>query len=363
VRITVVGAGIVGCAIAHELAARGADVQLVDSRGAARGATRASAGILAPTIEGHTPALRRLAASSLAMYDAFVREVERASGRRLDYRRTGSVRVTYGSGGELDLVAEAKSLAEAGIEHALLDDDQLRRVVPGVSSRAEAGLLVPEHGYVRAAELTLALLAGAVARGARIATSTVHEIDTHQGAPVVRLDQGAFETDAVVLASGSWPVDLQSDRAPTVTPVRGQLVHLQADAASLTRVVWGPDCYLVPWQDGSTLVGATVEDVGFDERSTAEGVHELLAAAFELLPALRGAAFREVRVGLRPKASDELPVIGRSPSMPGVYYALGHYRNGVLLSPLTATLIADLVLDGREREELELVRPDRLELA
>jgi len=363
VRITVVGAGIVGCATAHELAARGADVHLIDSRGAARGATRASAGILAPTIEGHTPALRRLAATSLAMYDDFVRRVEQASGRRLDYRRTGSVRVAYGAGGESDLATEARSLQEAGIEHVLLDTDELRRALPGVSGRAVAGLLVPEHGYVRAAELTLALLAGAVAHGARISTRVVREIDARQGALLVRTDQEVLETDAVVLASGSWPVDLRSDRAPAVTPIRGQLVHLQADAASLTRVVWGPDCYLVPWQDGSTLVGATVEDVGFDERSTAEGVRELLAAASELLPALRGAALREVRVGLRPKASDELPVIGRSPSMPGVYYALGHYRNGVLLSPLTAALVADLVLDGREREELDLVRPDRLELA
>ena len=358
-----VGAGIVGCAIAEELASRGADVHLIDSRGAARGATRASAGILAPTIEGHTPALRRLAASSLALYDDFVRRVEGASGRRLDYRRTGSVWVSYAAGIAPDLVAEARSLREAGIEHELLGRDELRRVMPGLSGRATAGLLVPEHGYVRAAELTLALLAAAVAHGARISTSRVHEIDARHGPVRVRIDGGTLEADAVVVASGSWPVDLRPDRAPTVTPIRGQLVHLQADAASLSRVVWGPDCYLVPWQDGSTLVGATVEDVGFDERSTAEGVRELLAAAVELLPALRGAALRDVRVGLRPRASDELPVIGRSPSMPGVYYALGHYRNGVLLSPLTALLLADLVLEGRERAELELVRPDRMELA
>jgi glycine oxidase len=363
VRIIVVGAGIVGCAIAHELASRGAAVHLVDSRGAARGATRASAGILAPTIEGHTPALRRLAASSLALYDDFVRRVERASGRRLDYRRTGSVRVSYGAGVEPELVAEARSLGEAGIGHELLDRDELRRVLPGLSARATAGLLVPEHGYVRAVDLTLALLAAAVAGGARITASPVHEVDARPDGLRVRIDGDTLEADAVVVASGSWPVDVRPDHAPAVTPIRGQLLHLHADAASLSRVVWGPDCYLVPWQDGSTLVGATVEDVGFDERSTAEGVRDLLAAAVELMPALRGAALRDVRVGLRPRASDELPVIGRSPSMPGVYYALGHYRNGVLLSPLTAMLIADLVLDGRERDELELVRPERLELA
>jgi len=363
VRITVVGAGIVGCAIAHELATRGADVHLIDSRGPARGATRASAGILAPTIEGHTPALRRLAAASLAMYDDFVRRVELGSRQRLDYRRTGSVRVSYAGGVDPELAAEARALDEAGIEHALLDAGQLRHVLPGVSGRATAGLLVAEHGYVRAAELTLALLAAAVARGARMSTSAVHAIDARHGTTLVTIDGGVIEADAVVLASGSWPVELRPDRAPTVTPIRGQLLHLQADAASIPRVVWGPDCYLVPWQDGSVLVGATVEDVGFDERSTAVGIHELLGAAVELMPALRAAHLREVRVGLRPKASDELPVIGRAPSMSGVFYALGHYRNGVLLSPLTAALVADLVLEGREGAELELVRPERLEPA
>jgi glycine/D-amino acid oxidase-like deaminating enzyme len=110
------------------------------------------------------------------------------------------------------------------------------------------------------------------------------------------------------------------------------------------------------------LVGATVEDVGFDERTTVDGVRGLLNAAVELIPALRHARFQEVRAGLRPKTADELPAIGRSSTMPHVFHAIGHYRNGVLLAPLTAALIADLVLDGRARPELALVRPDRLGL-
>ena len=118
----------------------------------------------------------------------------------------------------------------------------------------------------------------------------------------------------------------------------------------------------MPWRDGSLLVGATVEDVGFDESTTPAAVRTLARAAAALVPAARGARIHDVRVGLRPKTADGLPAIGRSSTMPSVFYATGHYRTGVLLAPLTAALIADLVLDRREDPALALVRPDRLGL-
>jgi glycine/D-amino acid oxidase-like deaminating enzyme len=127
-------------------------------------------------------------------------------------------------------------------------------------------------------------------------------------------------------------------------------------------VIWGEHCYLVPWEDGSVLVGATSEDVGFDERATTAGVGMLLDRGTELLPELTAAFFDDVRVGLRPATPDELPIIGPSSTMRGVFYATGHYRNGVLLAPLTALAIADLVLEGRERPELVLVHPARFGL-
>jgi thiazole synthase len=149
---------------------------------------------------------------------------------------------------------------------------------------------------------------------------------------------------------------------PFVRPIRGQLLSLSMDPRPAARVIWGTDCYVVPWKDGTVLVGATVEDVGFDESTTAAGIRGLLTAAIELMPALEHATFREARAGLRPKTADELPAIGRSSTMPHVFYAAGHYRNGVLLAPLTASLIADLVIEGRERPELADVRPDRFGL-
>ena len=359
-KITVVGAGIVGCAIAHELASRGATVDLIDGRGAGLGATRASAGILAPQIEGHTPQLRQLAACSLAMYDGFVRRVEADSGRRVDYERSGTAQVACGEDETQQLIDAARALQHEGVEHAVLDRAEAMRLEPALSDGVTAALLVPIHGYVGATQLTLALAEAARARGVRLVTTTVVGIEGGSHTALVSTLEETIQADAVIVATGSWSVESRPFPAPSVTPIRGQLVHLRLDAAVASRVIWGADCYLVPWRDGSVLVGATVEDVGFDERPTADGVRGLLNAAVHLVPALGRARLHEVRVGLRPKAFDELPIIGRSDTMPSVFYALGHYRNGVLLAPLTAAIVADLVLDGREREELKMVRPGRV---
>jgi glycine oxidase len=235
------------------------------------------------------------------------------------------------------------------------------RLEAALSPRIISALLLPQHGYVRAGELTSALLAAAVRRGAALIAANVDSIATNAGLCVVKSSAGRLESDAVVVAAGSWSGRVPPLNPP-VRPVRGQLLHLHGEARLVSRVVWGPGCYLVPWHDGSLLVGATVEDAGFDESATVAGVSDLLKASAELLTTVPQARFDTVRVGLRPGTPDELPLIGPSSTMPGVYYATGHYRNGVLLSPLTAKLVADLVLDGRRDPDLELVRPDRFGL-
>jgi glycine oxidase len=179
------------------------------------------------------------------------------------------------------------------------------------------------------------------------------------GATVVAGD-ARHEADAVVLAAGCWSGQVGgAGAAVPARPVRGQLVHARFDSPPLDRIVWGPECYLVPWRDGTLLVGATVEDAGFDERPTVEGVRGMLEGARRLLPGVDRARFDGVRVGLRPASGDDLPLIGPSSTMPRVFHASGHYRNGILLAPLTAALVADLVLDGREAPALAATRPAR----
>ena len=349
VNITVVGAGVVGCAVAYELASRGAHVQLIDPRGPGRGATGASAGILAPLIEGHSQALLRLGTCSVALWDDFVRRIQRESGQTIEYDRNGTLQVALDDAQAVELSDLARRLQSAGVIHSLLDGRDVAKLEPGVTDRATMGLLVPAHGYVGPAPLVEALVRAATARGVSMLQDRLTSVDR-------------IQADAVVIAAGSWSAELVKTPQPFVKPIRGQLLSLWLDRRPASRVIWGTDCYVVPWTDGTTLVGATVEDVGFDERTTTSGLRGLLNAAVDLMPGLEHAHFRDARAGLRPKTADELPAIGRSSTMPHVFYAVGHYRNGVLLAPLTAALIADLVLDGRERPELADVRPDRFGL-
>jgi glycine oxidase len=212
--------------------------------------------------------------------------------------------------------------------------------------------------------LTSALLTAATRRGATFSQTRVERIHGDESAARIETAEGDVHGDAVIVASGSWSAALANLLVVPmpVKPIRGQLLQLRLTERPLSRVTWGARCYLVPWLDGSVLVGATVEDVGFDETTTAGGVGYLLDAATDLLPILRTARFEEARAGLRPATTDELPAIGPSSTMPRVFYATGHYRNGVLLAPVTAQLVADLVLEQRERSELEWTRPARIGL-
>jgi len=359
----VVGAGVVGCAVAYELAARGADVRLFDARGTGQGATRASAGILAPYIEGHSTALLQLGVCSLDQYDRFVSRVAADAGRPVEYRRGGPLQVARADADVAALERQQQALAGLGATASLLGGDEARRLEPAVVEDVRAALVVPQQGYVRVGSLMDALAEAAARHGAQLLQVRVDRIVRGDAGPALETAEGTLTADALVMAAGSWSGGIRMDgTAPPVRPVRGQLVQLRLPQPVVSHVVWGPECYLVPWQDGRVLVGATVEDVGFDERVTAGGVQSLLAGGARLVPALGRATFEDARAGLRPATTDELPIIGASSTMRGVFYATGHYRNGVLLAPLTASLVADLVLNGRERAELALVRPDRFGL-
>jgi glycine oxidase len=170
-----------------------------------------------------------------------------------------------------------------------------------------------------------------------------------------------WEADRVVLAAGSWSsmITIQdADRVP-VTPIRGQLIQLKSTPGAISRVIWGPDGYLVPWPDGSVLVGSTVEDVGFDEQHTDQAVAQLRAAAASLVPDLAKAEMTSIRTGLRPKGPDDLPLLGHSKVVPGLIYATAHYRNGVMFAPLTVKLVSDLVFDRASDPALADLDPAR----
>ncbi len=365
--VIVVGAGVIGCAVAYELARRGTSVELIDERSPAQGATQASAGILGPYIETREGSpLLALTTRSLELFDDFIARATADSEGSVAYRRTGSLEVAVDAAGLARLEQTAEILAARRVAGELMDRAAVRLQEPHLAEDVLGGLLVPMHGFVAAGELTGALAAAARRRGAAIAERCrVQRVDVTSREIAVETDRGTRRSQAVVLAAGCWtggiPVEGTPRRVP-VRPVRGQLLHVGWDAPALHRVIWGSRCYLVPWDDGTILVGATVEEAGFDERATVAGVRDLLEAACELVPRMWTAGFRAARNGLRPATPDGLPVIGASARDARVVYATGHYRNGILLAPLTAQLVADAMLEKRIDPLLDTVSPARFGL-
>ena len=364
--VVIVGAGVIGCACAFELASAGARVTVFDARRVGQGASQASAGVLAPYIEGHEEGpLRSLGRRSLDMYDDFVRRVMQATGQVVQYARSGTLEIALESDHADNLRRSIASLQREGVGARWLDATELREVEPLAAGSALGGLLIDLHGFVGVPEFTDAMAAAAMRSGARMALDArvISVTPSADGRLVVTTENGPTTADNVVLAAGSWAAQIRIDGVSAslgVKPVRGQLLHLSWPTAQpLRHVLWGTDCYLVPWLNGRILVGATVEDAGFDERATAAGVRDLLDAACALVPQLWQASFDEVRVGLRPASADGLPIVGRSSVLPGLIYATGHYRNGVLLTPLTAALVKALIMDAASDPALDTMNPAR----
>ena len=361
--VAVIGAGVIGAAITYELVSRGASVTLLDARGAGLGSTQAAAGMLVPYLEGFGRPLLPLATRSLEMYDAFVDRVSRDAGIGIAYQRTGSLQVVTADQPLDELRHIAADARAAGLDCDLLDARAAHEAEPRLTPDVSAALLMKSHGFVVAADLSGALGAAAIKHGARIRVpARAERIEQHDGYLRVHLGTDApLTAHHVVVAAGSWSGQIAIDGVPPlpVRPIRGQLLQLASDAPPLNRIVWGPRCYLVPIGHGSILVGATVEDAGFDERTTVAGVRDLLDSACDLVPNLWQASFAGARVGLRPATPDEMPIIGRSRKISGLVYATGHYRNGVLMAPLTARAVADLILDNREDPLLTPAAPQR----
>lgn len=361
--VVVVGAGVIGCAIAYELARRGASVEVVDERRVGMGATQASAGILAPYSEAHEGSpLLDLAVRSLALFDDFVGRVGADTGIAVRYQRSGTLDVARED--EMSMLrARAEWLARRGVSARLLDAHDLREEEVHLAPDVAGGLLIPAHGCVIAGELTHALAVAARKHGAQLVEGgCVRRITRGDGRTIVETERGSLSGDVVVLAAGSWSSRIEiAGVALTVPvrPVRGQLLQLGWSGPRLRRVTWGSRCYLVPWDGGTLFVGATLEEVGFDERVTVAGVRDLLEAACDLVPRAWQAGFVGARVGFRPASPDQLPIVGASRVMPDLVYATGHYRNGVLLAPLTAELVAKLILDRADDAAFEALAPAR----
>ena len=274
--VLVIGAGIIGCSVAFELAEAGAAVRVIDARTPGAGASQASAGVLAPYVEGHgSPVLRALGRRSLDLYPRFVERVVAGSGRAVEFERLGTLEVAITADEKARLDRSAALLAANGVQSHWIAPPALADLEPELASQAIGGLQIPLHAVVHVPNLTAALVAAAVRLGAEFSTGVaVSRLAADGDGIAVHTATEVFRAGRVVIAAGTWAPSLVppgSSPLP-VRPVRGQLLHLAAAPRTLRHVVWGADVYLVPWQDGTIFAGATSEDVGFDERTTASGV-------------------------------------------------------------------------------------------
>jgi glycine oxidase len=366
--VVVIGAGLIGTAVAWRCAQRGLDVVCVDPSPAS-GAWHTAAGMLAPFTELHyaeTPLLR-LNLDSLAGYPEFAAELAAASGRPTGFRDCGTVSVAW-DGADLAALHDLHTFGtQLGVTAHLLTGRELRELEPDLAPGLPGGLLAPGDHQVEPRLLHAALVAACEAAGVDLVTAH-STLDVSGGrATGVTLDDGSvIVAGTTVLAAGAWSASvpgLPPDLPVPVRPVKGQTLRLRLPGEPRLRhvvraAVKGTPVYLVPRADGQIVVGASSEEAGFDTSPRAGAVYELLRDAQSVYPELSEATLEEVSTGLRPGTPDNAPLIGPS-ALDGLVIATGHYRNGVLLTPITADVIADLIDGGTLPDSMKQFSPER----
>lgn len=361
-RTAVIGGGIAGLCVALALRARGAPVTVGEAGPPGGRATLASAGMLAPQYEAEgADALLRLGVLGLQRYPAFASRVESLSGRRVHFRQEGLLVANF-EGQEAAAREAAAWQRRAGLEAELLDPVAARSLEPN-AGKAASFLWLPRQARVDSQALGPALVAAAEAAGARLVAAAVTSVRSRRGRVAgVELEGGrTLDAECVVVAAGAWTAAIHGLPRPVpVRPVRGQMIRYRPGPAGLSRLVADHGGrYVVPRDDGSALAGSTMEEAGFDETVTREGLERIREGVFRLVPSLRGAPEAESWAGLRPLTPDGRPILGPDPALEGLFYATGYGRNGILLAPEAGRLLAELILAGKADADLSPFLPER----
>ena len=362
--VIVVGAGVIGSSIAYQLAKAGVKVMAFERGQVGGGATGASAGMIQINPDRTTPtALSTLETESARLFPALAMELLDRTGTDIGYRSAPLLHLAFQEAEEPQLRAHRAWQVDHGVAVAWLDRSAVLDLEPALNPEVRAALYYPENHQVMARTLARALARTAVDLGAVLREGASIDRLLTNGDRVVGVAIGgdAVHAGEVVIANGAW-ASSWSDALQTpipVRPVRGQMVALQTSGSALRNVVSFAEGYMLTKPDGFTYVGTTVEEVGYDARPTAAGVARLLALVPRIAPRLADATFASAWAGLRPGTSDGLPLLGRLPGWHGVIVAAGHFRDGILLAPITGELVADLLARRRPRLPLEAFDPAR----
>ena len=357
---------MIGAAIALELAQAGLSVGVFEKGEPGREASWASAGILSPAPEtpGMIPIVP-LAKASMGLYPGFVANVEEISGQSVGFRPLGTMDALFSRDATRDLSTLIALHHGLGLKAEPLRPEEARELEPALSPEVEAAAVRPEEASIDNRALTHAVLEAARKSGAEIFPGHgVEAIWREQGRCAgLKLDNENVSAKWAIIAAGCFSANIEGVAAyAPVRPAKGQIVSLRADELKIERVLWSEKVYLVPRNDGRILAGSTVEYVGFDERVTAGGVEKILSDAIELAPGLADARIEETWAGLRPDSPDHLPILGPT-NLDGLLVATGHFRSGVLLTPVTARLMREWITQQWVSVDWERFSPMRFATA
>ena len=366
--VVIVGAGVIGLSIGWELSRAGVKTLILERQEVGREASWASAGMLAPESEMgfEDEALYLLSRQSMVLWPDFVKRLEEDSGVTVDYRTEGILRVAD----DRDEAEALKRIFEfqqsQGLDVAWLSGAEAREIEPFLAPRLPAAVYSKSDHQVDNRLLVEALQAGFRMQGGVLRDQTpVQSILPDPAGPVVVTASGEqIVADRVILAAGAWSRKIEGlvpEAQAPVRPVKGQVIQLLMQPPfDLQHVIRGRDAYLAPKSNGRLVLGATVEERGFDKSVTAGGLYDLLDAAWKIVPGIYDLEVTDMWAGLRPASRDNEPLLGAS-AMPGVIFATGHYRNGILLVPVTAEEIERLVVTGETSQWLMPFSPERFD--
>lgn len=364
--VAIAGGGLIGGSIALELARAGLRVGLFDRQEPGREASWAGAGILSPAPESAAMIpLVTLGKASMAIYPEFVRTVEEISGQSAGYRPKGTLQALFARDAREELSTIIALHHGLGLKAEPLNARDARKLEPSISEEVEAAVLRPDEASVDNRALT-----GAVHEAGR--RSSVEFFPGSEAEAIWReggrcrglvLQNEKIEAGWTIVAAGCFSAGIEGATAyAPVKPAKGQMMSLRGDDLKIERVLWSESIYLVPRNDGRILAGATVEYAGFDKKLTAGGIEKILAAAIELSPGLAEARIEETWAGLRPDSPDHLPILGPT-DLEGLLIATGHFRGGILLTPITARLMCEWVTQQRVSVDWERFSPMRFQAA
>ncbi len=359
--ILIIGGGVIGLRIARELHGKGVHRITILERGAVgREASYAAAGMLAPNAENDRhDDFYDLCAASCSMYQEFAAEILAETGVDIELERSGTLQLAFNEEDSKELNARYLWQREAGVAVEHLSAEETLKAEAFVSIDVRESLFYPDDWRVENRKLLTALRRYAELNGIKIREQTEVRSLISENKRVVgaRTDDETFFAGATVLATGAWTSFIKIDETPLpveVKPIRGQMISFHPPQNMFQKVIYSPRGYIVPRSDGRILAGATVEDAGFDQTPTDAGTEQLLTSAFEISPALANFDIADKWAGLRPFAADGLPVLGEFPGYDNVHVATAHYRNGILLAPMTARLICQKVVDGVGSKYLDI---------